>query len=727
MGIIQQVRGIRRSHCALLLLSWLAAANLCAEEAFSLTAEQRQLAFSVAGLEGLGESDRLAVELDGYDVTALISRRETELQLDLPTPLGGGQHPLLVLVFYGNGDVATLLDATLEVAAAEDAAVPGVAAPAEGSAGVEPAAAAATREDLTQPLIPPSSSPQATHQLQALLSNSYRLDQSLPDGYPGSSPYASNGGLSYRGQGGGADWQWQGELDALYDNLGGIDPDGAEWQLPHYRLAASQGNGWQRRGMALGTYNVTREDLLFSAYQRRGAVATLGDPEQGPLLLDVFGLQSEPQTSYQHRLGYPREAAERSSGGVLTLTPLRDDPQLLQLSSAYVSGETQEGGVGFWSTGEQTRYGGDSWNLAMDSRLGDNSLWLHADYARSRFDSDGLGTGSGPRNDDAHDLQLQFNSGRWFPSGPLDQWSLTLQRRQVGLDFYSLGYLALPGDLQLDRLNWQGYFGSLQLDAELARETNNLDDADKVADQTVERRALNAYYYPMVDAEALPWRLLGTPSLNAGVTETRRRQDREDAQQVGFDLNDDSRESLVGVNFFHNRWNWSVQHSLQTTQDHSRPVEQQGFLVYQPPSDQRNRFTTLQVGYMPSDQLSLSTSWQWSQLAETDADNLYGSSGQGLDLAWQIVPRRWRLNSSYFRGRDRSEFGEEGLSGDTQRQQTAALQLTWSVSQPEGLRPGLDWFVKGSYAKQESQLYAQELKNWQVLLGFDLRWDTHSQ
>ena len=42
-----------------------------------------------------------------------------------------------------------------------------------------------------------------------------------------------------------------------------------------------------------------------------------------------------------------------------------------------------------------------------------------------------------------------------------------------------------------------------------------------------------------------------------------------------------------------NRWNWSVQHSVQDTRDHSRSVEQQGFLVYEPPSDQRNRMIDL--------------------------------------------------------------------------------------------------------------------------------------
>ncbi|MES2817533.1 MAG: hypothetical protein V4812_00915 [Pseudomonadota bacterium] len=714
MSILQQVRATTRNCCSMLLLGALAL-PLQAEEILSLGAQERQLNFSLLGLDALASGDQLAVELDGYDVTALLTRSAEGLSLDLPTPLSGGSHPLLVLVFYANGNVATLLEASVQVEGAQVEALP-------------QADAAQTAEAPTP--LPDTSAPAPagashSHALQALLSNNYLLDQ---DGATTDSPrYASNGGLSYRGQGAGTDWQWQGELDALYDNQGQNSLSGNEWELPNYRLAVSRGTGLQRQGAALGTYNVAREDLLFSAYQRRGVVLTFGEAQNGPLLLDVFGVQSEPLTDYQHRLGYPQAAAERSSGGLLTFTPLLDAPQLLQLNAGYTSGETTLGSIGAWSPDEQTRYGGDSWNLAVDSRLGSNSLWLHGDYASSNFDSDGLGTGDGARRDGSHDLQVQANSGSWFPSGPFDQWSLTLQRRQVGLDFYSLGNLYLPGDLRMDRASWQGYIGNLQLEASLARERNNLDDRNEVADQTTLRRGLNLYYYPMVDAQAAPWRFLGVPSLNAGFTETRRRQDPDQAQLVGFDVNDRTREQLVGVNFFHNRWNWSVQHSLQNTQDYSHEVEQQGYLMYQPPSDQRNRMTTLQLGYMPTDSVSLSTHWQWSQLDETDDDNRYGSTGQGLDLAWQIVPRRWRLNAGYYRGRDTSRFGQADFLGDTQQQQTANLQLTWSVNQPQGLRPGLDWFLKGSYAKQESELYALELKNWQVLLGFDLSWDTHSQ
>lgn len=716
MTLLRHIGGSARHCCSLLLLSTLAGQSW-AEELLSMAPEQTQLSFGVIGLENLGEGDNLAVELDGYDVTALTSRQGGELLLDMPMQLSGGRHPLVVLVFYANGNVDTLLEASVEVADVEvgESASPQVAGPDDGL----------VIDDGTAP-VAESSGGSREHSLYVLLSNNYRIDEKNPENYADTPRYASNGGVSYRGQGEGELGRWQAELDALYDNNSLNNPNGYEWELPNYRLAASRGSGLYRQGLALGNYNVAREDLLFSAYQRRGAVVTLGDALEGPLQLDVFGVQSEPLTDYRHRLGFPGRSEERSAGGLLTFAPLPDDPQLLQITAGFIDGETTDSSIGQWSPDQAIRYAGNSWNLGVDSRLGNNSLWLHADYASASFDSDGLGFGEGARRDQSHDLQAQLNSGSWFAAGPFDQWSLTLQRRQVGLDYFSLGNLYLPGDLQLDRVNWQGFIGNLQMEAELARETNNLDDQAAVADQVTQRRIFNLYYYPMVDAEALPWKLLGVPSLNAGLSETRRRQDREDAEVVGFDVNDRTRESLFGINFYQNRWNWSVQHSVQDTRDHSQSVEQQGFLVYEPPSDQRNRMTTLQLGYTPLDNLSLSTSWQWSKQQALDDGDIYRSTSRGLDMVWQIVPQRWRLNASYYHGRDRSHFGESGFLGDNQLQQTANLQLTWSASQPKGLSPGIDWFLKGSYAKQDSELYDLGREDWQLLLGFDLRWDTHS-
>ena len=701
-------------HLAGTLLFGLLAGPLAAEEALSVAADGSPLRIPVLGLETLGQTDQLAVELDGYDISALVERQDGELVLNLGGALSEGVHALQVLVFYADGNVATLYETSLQAGAG---AVPAEQGQASAGGGADPAVPAEQGLSST-----------ARHSFSALLSNSYRAAEKDGDDYAGSSRQTSNGGLTYRGEGAapGSEWRWQAELDTLYDSQAQYSPTGNEWEMANYRLAAQQGHGAGQRSLSLGNYAVLRDDLLFGAYQRRGVTLGFGNSLESPWQLDIFALQSEPLTDIERRLGYPDSGAERTAGGLLTFSPLSEAPERLQFSAGFVDGESTDSGTAWLSPDQQTRYGGQSWNFAVDSRLGQNSVWLHGDYAHARFDSDGLGQGEGAQSDTAHDLQAQLNSGEWFGPGPLDQWSLTVQRREVGLDFFTLGNLSLPGDLRLERMNWQGYVGNLQLDAELARETNNLDQQDEIADQTADRQQINLYYYPAVDAQALPWRWLGTPALNAGWSQTVRRQDESDALQVGYDLDDRTREQVAGVSFYQGRWNWSVQHTQQQTDDRSQPVEQNGFVVYEPPSDQQNRFTTLQVGFLPFDSLSLSTSWQWNKQQVTDENSVYRSVSKGIDLAWEIVPQRWRLNGSYYRGRDQSDMGDDLFMGDSLLQQSASLQLTWTARQPQGLDPGLDVFVKTSYAQQDSQLFDQADEDWQLLVGFDLRWDTHN-
>ena len=227
----------RIRHCCAVFLLGSLAGQAVAEDVLTLAPGQTRLSFSVLGLETLGAGDQLAVELDGYDVSALISRTDSDFLLDMPSPLADGSHPLLVLVFYANGNVATLLEASVEVTA-------GSAAPASD----EMAAAPDQEMDTTEVLAAePASAEAATsvdgyaedaaplahrYTLYGLLSNNYRVDEKDAANYPDSPRYASNGGVSYRGEGAGADWQWQGELDALYDNLSENNPNGYDGNCP---------------------------------------------------------------------------------------------------------------------------------------------------------------------------------------------------------------------------------------------------------------------------------------------------------------------------------------------------------------------------------------------------------------------------------------------------------------------------------------------------------------
>ncbi len=705
----------RQIGCAGLAL-WLAtaASSGWAQDALQVASGQTQLNVDVLGLEALGEGDQLAVELDGYDVTALASRRDGGLVLELQSPMGAGEHQLNVLVFYADGNIATLLEQAVSV---HEGASLGEQSLAAGTGEGGGAAGGATAEAGAQSA--------SQYRLDAMLGAAYRSDQRDAADYADLPLHTGNGGLSYQASGLQDAWEWSAELDTLYDSQSDNNPSEQQFELPHYRLSAARPSQLGKAGLRVGSVAIERDDLLFSSYQRRGLAASLGEVDNDRYRLDLFGLQSEPLSDYNRRLAYPGQSEERSSGGTVTLAGFSDQPDLLQLSLGYVEGETTDSGLGWVSQDEQSLYGGDSWNMALDGRPGDNSVWLHLEGSGARFDSDGLHAGEDYRSDHARQAQLQFNSGRWFGAGPFDQWSLSLQRREVGLDYFTLGNLSMPGDIQADQLGLQASLGGLQLEASLGRDRNNLDQRADIPDQTIHRQQVSLYYYPSVDAEALPWRVLGTPSLNAGWNTARRDQDADDAALAGYDLDDRTEEKLFGLGFYQNYWNWSLQQSYQDTNDRSQALQENGYLYYEPPSDQRNRMTSLQLGFTPLEVLSINASWQINRQQETDLDNQYDSDGYGLDIGWQLVPDTWQLSAAFYRGEDRSELGDMLFQGDEVIQQTASLQLTWSAFQPKAALPGLDLYVKASQAEQRSELYQLHQQDWQVLLGFDIAWEAY--
>ena len=121
--------------------------------------------------------DSIAVEIDGYDVTAFANLESNQLVLALEVPLTPGEHSLLVLAFAPNGEIATLLDQSLVIA--------------------------------------PPTQQQSQWGTNASLNSSYRLDQSPDQDFAQVPELASQGALALRGLQQQGDWTVNAELDAL--------------------------------------------------------------------------------------------------------------------------------------------------------------------------------------------------------------------------------------------------------------------------------------------------------------------------------------------------------------------------------------------------------------------------------------------------------------------------------------------------------------------------------
>jgi hypothetical protein len=599
-----------------------------------------------------------------------------ELRVSLETPLGGGEYPVSVLLFLPDGGVEVLVDSILEVVEAD-----GLQWRANG-----------------------------------LLQTSYRVAEGSEDAFDGIGRSTTKGSASYEADRVAGPWGLGAALDVLYDEAA---PAGDDWLLPDVSLAATYRGETATTSVAAGAIDIAGENLLFSGFTRRGAmVASAVTP--GRLEAQAFSVVSTPGNLIRSNQLLPTDRDQRSDG--LTASMQLMDERL-QLSGAFVDGRTPYGGAGFNALEDEAVYGGDSWNVKLASELAEGSVMLELERAESSFDADGIGLGAPARQDDATSALLVVSSMGALGSGPFSWWSAQLQHRRVGLDFYSVGNLGLPGNLELHSAYLQAGLRDLAIDLDVARERSNPDDDPLMPTQTLDRAGIRMAYAPgTLDPEAALWRWLGAPSANTWFYQVDNSQPDADAALAGFDVDNTTQEFGVGLAFSRDRLNWSLQLAMIDYDDRSEAVFEGDFLIYEPPSASRNLQASVQASWVPTERVTLDAYVQRNRLEETDFNNEYTNTLYGGGATLVLLPEGLNLRGNFAIGRDRSEFGDELFMAERLNSRFADLQLVWEAIAARPGRAGLSVNLGGSYTRNEVLALLADDEMWSVFLGARLNW-----
>jgi hypothetical protein len=657
---------------------------LAASMLFSLNAElhanvevaEREISITLQQMP-TSNTATIAVELDGYDVSRFVELTDDGLVIRLGSAIAPGQHSLQVLYFHDNGDISTLLDQSIELQSA------------------------ATISQWA---------------MNSTLNSSYRAAEKEKVDYQGVNHTAANGGLQWRSQHQQGSWFAETQVDAIYDSLSENNIDGDEWALPNALFALGYQAEDSRIKLGAGNIQLQREDLLFSYYQRRGVDLSITDLSDS-VSLQLFGTHSEPSTLYNSQLDYPEQSTNRSSGATAAVALFKD---YLRLSAGFVEGESSLSGAGYSYFEEPTVYGGESWNVALDSKWLNSSLWLRAEYAESEFDNDGVDLGNDAEEDHASQAMIQFSSNGDLGAGLFDYWSGYLQAQSVGLNYYSLGNLSLPGDLELLRGQFQAGKGGLALDLQWSEEENNIDDNPFLPTQTLQRQGVSVNYTPM-DLNFWPamWQLLGYPSLFVSYYETDHSQPDDEATTAGYDFDNQTKESSINLMFTRDTFNWGLQYQQVETDDQTTEIIENGYYLYVPLSDNENGLTALQLGWTPSEYFSTSAFLQWSRQEETDFGNVYRNRSFGVDTYVHLIPETLNLLVNYNLGRDQASYSQEGFVEDNLKSQFVNMQLTWNAIKANQNHPSLDLYMRSSYGKQDDQGFLINSEQWAMYVGFE--------
>lgn len=625
----------------------------------------------------------LQVELDGYDITAVVATADGRLTLPLPSlPLTPGEHALRILSANAEGDIETLAEHTLDVYQR-----------------------AGRRE--------------AAQQWNLLLSDNYRFAQHPDEG--NADPHnTGNGALQWAGKFDVGTWVAESGLNLLYDSTTPTFPGQKRLQLPALDLRVTRRLGSGSLGLAFGDGEVTSGSLIFSGFDRRGLRLEASALDER-FTAQAFTLHADPVTNLDADLP-PFDTDSSVVGAQANISPFSRHPDALRLSAGWVDGDSQLAGVGIVNPGldalSMPSYGGHASMIALDSFALQRALWLHGEYAASRFDSDGEGTGAPARNDHARRFVAQLSSGGALAWPALDSWTLGFESQWVGAHFFSLGNLLLAGDLDLG----QGYatvatHGATLEARVLQQNTDVADDPQAPRTDSDQQNLSLSYSPPSLDPAAAPWNWLGVPSMNLGYVATANTLRAADRVVAGYDLDSRQRALSAGLDFTQSHFSFGLSAERVNRRDLSQPLIVDDFALYEPGPDSRETLLGVNVAWSPNERLTLSPQWQRSRVRETPDGNRTDNDLWSLQLQASLIPEVLTLQLGWSDSSDRPQAFELPQEALRLTSNTGNLDLAYRMRTPDAFWPGVNFNLRAAYGSSLGE------KQWQALLTFELNWN----
>ena len=167
---------------------------------------------------------------------------------------------------------------------------------------------------------------------------------------------------------------------------------------------------------------------------------------------------------------------------------------------------------------------------------------------------------------------------------------------------------------------------------------------------------------------------------------------------------------------------WGVEHAVVDYEDASVAIIDNGFLLYEPPSDSRNHQTMVQASWYPADRLTLEGYLQRNNYDESDFGNEYRNQNFGINGTVLIVPDTLSLSVNVNQAEDRNTFANPQFIGEDYRSRYASLQLNYHVREAAGNRAGLSFHLNGGHGRNEDLAMDIEEDSWSIFLGAIVSW-----
>ncbi len=608
---------------------------------------------------------RLSLELDDIDVTAMVGR-EGDYAIFVPAqPLSFGRHRLRLLE---NGADGAIIE--------------------RGFWQLEIRKSAAFRE--------------ATLNLSTSAELSQRLaDNNLSD-LP---PHRTQGTGTAVIQGRIADDAWQAGLNLplFYNsNSGGREVDVGEFLLD-----------WQQDALSakVGHHPISPDNLVLSGFNRRGVSATY-KARALDTRVTGFSMRGSQIAGFQGGLGVTDDM-DQVNGGIVTAYPINRADTSMTISAVYLSGEAPDSGQGVGGSALAT--GGDAWSVMADNLWLEKRLRLRGEYAKTDYDFDGTG-GYASEQDDAYSLLLTYKP--WLEkqvNGQYLDWNLGTEYKQIGSYFKSVASPGSTADRETARLFSDLTWGGFSLQGQLTQETDNVVDLPTLPRLRTRLASFSTTYTPTPDytpEEELVTGWLGYPSYSLfGNLQTAKTTARSSADPNTW-VDTQTRILGASANFSHDNWSWGINHTW------TRLFDDSGEGGTPTTNASRSRATGLDLFFTLTPDYSLAPHVTWDETTYLDLGYTDKSLLWGVSLDARLIPDRLTGRLEY----SLSRAWVSNHSADNTTDQVSA-SLTWNAVKSSPTRPGVSLTLSGDYHEySDSIVSGNDQESYQLFLRALIGW-----
>ena len=583
-----------------------------------------------------GAAVELAVELDEFDVTALLQVEGGRLLLDPPEPLAAGIHQLRLVEYGSDGSIIERGAWNFEVR--------------DGEALQELSASANTSVDL----------------LYRFAGNDL-IDP--PDNF------TAQGAGDARARIADGDWSIDADANYFLNSQQDQTIDGKRLDIGEYLFSGNY-EAPTDLNVRLGHQDIGADNLIMSDFYRRGLSVTLAQPG-GNLSVTAFALRSEPILGVDNFTGVA-DSENRVQGVMVTARPIESLSENVEVSGTFYEGETRAVGNATGFFGEDSSGSGAS--LAVDTLWLDQRLRLRGELALTRFDFDD--SGDLPADDDlAYSLLASY---ALIPGGNSDgeyvSWDVGVEHKRVGTFFASVANPFVVTDRETTLAFTNAVWGEVSMQAQAGYETSNVEELNVLPTDRTYFATFDASYSPVMEPDedgSYGW--LGQPTFGLALNFNDGKQIDIPAAFVGLGGDYQVRSATVSASSFYDFWSWSLSQSVNSFEDRSGAT-----------GDTMNYLTDLGLQFQPDESLTIGPYAQLSIFRDNATADDLDSVNIGLDIAADLIPEV--LTSSI-----NGSLNLTDSMGHSPDSYFVGGEVLWNAIPAEVNRPGVALAVTGSY------------------------------